>query len=77
MVALATSIRVSAAVAFAAALISEFLMGVPGLAVVLNSSLAELDMTELWGTALCAIFIGVVGYLSANRLETYAIDRWR
>lgn len=77
LIALTTSIRVSAAVAFAAALISEFLMGVPGLAVVLNNALAGLDMTDLWGTALCAILIGVLAYLGANRLEAYAISRWR
>ncbi|MCE4025504.1 ABC transporter permease subunit [Microbacterium sp. Au-Mic1] len=76
LVALATSIRVSAAAAFTAALISEFLMGVPGLAVVLNNALAGLDMTDLWGTALCAILIGVLAYLGANRLEAYAISRW-
>lgn len=77
LVSLATSIRISAAIAFASALICEFLMGVPGLAVVLTNALAELNMTELWGTAFCAVVIGVLSYLGANHLESYAIRRWR
>jgi ABC-type nitrate/sulfonate/bicarbonate transport system, permease component len=77
LVSLATSMRISAAVAFAAALIGEFLMGVPGLALVLTNALASLDMTNLWGTALCAVLIGILAYLGANQLERYALRRWR
>lgn len=77
MVALATSIRISAAAAFAAALISEFLMGTPGLALVLSDALARLNMTQLWGAALCAIAVGITAYLAANQAEKYAIARWR
>lgn len=76
-VALATSMRISAAAAFAAALISEFLMGTSGLAFVLSNALDRLDMTQLWGAALCAIVVGVLAYLGANQAEKFAIARWR
>lgn len=75
--ALVTSMRISVTVAFGAALFSQFVMGSPGLASVLIDALARLDMLKLWGTATCAIIIGVSGYLLASRLETYAIARLR
>ena len=77
LISLATSMRISAAVAFTAALVSEFLMGVPGLAYVLNNALAELNMTNLWGTAFCAIFVGIAAYLGASQFERFALQRWR
>jgi putative hydroxymethylpyrimidine transport system permease protein len=77
MVSLATSTRISAAAAFAAALISEFLMGSDGLAHVLSAALDALNMTQLWGAALCAIVVGVSAYLGANQFETFAVARWR
>lgn len=76
-VALATSMRISAAAAFAAALISEFLMGTEGLALVLADALDRLNMTQLWGASLCAIAVGVIAYLGANQVEKFAIARWR
>ncbi|MCZ9884926.1 ABC transporter permease [Arthrobacter sp. B2a2-09] len=77
LLALATSIRVSSASAFAAALISQFLMGVPGLAYVLANALDRLNMTLLWGAAACAIVVGFLAYLTANRFEAYVLKRWR
>ena len=76
-VALATSMRIAAAAAFAAALISEFLMGTRGLAFVLANALDRLNMTQLWGAAVCAITIGILAYLAANQFEKYAVNRWR
>lgn len=76
-VSLATSMRISAAAAFGAALISEFLMGTEGLAMVLANALDRLNMTQLWGASLCAIVVGVMAYLGANQIEKLAIARWR
>lgn len=77
LISLATSTRISAGVAFTAALVGEFLMGVPGLSSVLTNALAELNMTALWGTSLCAIVIGILAYLGANQIERYALKRLR
>ncbi len=77
LVSLATSMRISAAAAFGAALISEFLMGTKGLALVLANALDRLNMTQLWGASLCAIVVGVMAYLGANHVEKFAIARWR
>jgi NitT/TauT family transport system permease protein len=75
--ALATSIRIGAASAIAAALISEFLMGGPGLALVLTNALDALDITRVWAASACAAAAAVAAYLAASRLETHLIDRWR
>lgn len=75
--ALATSMRIGAASAIAAALISEFLMGVPGLALVLTNALDTLDITRVWAASACAAAAAIVAYLAASRLEAHLIDRWR
>lgn len=75
--ALATSIRIGAASSIAAALVSEFLMGVPGLALVLTNALDALDITKLWAASACAAVVSIAAYLAASRLETHLVDRWR
>jgi NitT/TauT family transport system permease protein len=75
--ALATSIRIGAASSIAAALVAEFLMGVPGLALVLTNSLDGLDIPKLWAASACAAVVAVAAYLAASRLEAHVIDRWR
>lgn len=76
LVSLSTSIRIAASSSIAAALIAEFLMGTPGLAFVLSTSLDKLDMTMLWGASSVAIIVSIVAYLLASQLEHRVIARW-
>lgn len=77
LVALATSIRIAASSSIAAALIAGFLMGIPGLALVLSISLDHLDMGMLWGASSIAIAVSIAAYLLASQLEIRVIARWR
>lgn len=76
LIGLATSVRIAASSSFAAALIAEFLMGTPGLAFVLSESLAQLDMTMLWGASMCSIVVSIAAYLAASGAEKRVISRW-
>jgi putative hydroxymethylpyrimidine transport system permease protein len=75
--ALANSLRIAAASSVAAALIGEFLMGIPGLAFVLEEGLQSLNVTQVWAASACAGIAAVVIYLLATRLERYLVERWR
>lgn len=77
LVALATSIRIAASSCIAAALIAGFLMGTPGLALVLSVSLDRLDMGMLWGASSVAIAVAIATYLLAGKIEIYVMTRWR
>jgi ABC-type nitrate/sulfonate/bicarbonate transport system permease component len=77
LVALATSIRIAASSSIAAALIAGFLMGIPGLALVLSISLDQLDMGMLWGASSIAIVVSIAAYLLASQFEIRVIARWR
>lgn len=77
LVALATSVRIAASSSIAAALIAEFLMGVPGLADVISDSLDRLDMTSVWAASFCAIVISIAAYLGASRIEDHVVARVR
>lgn len=77
LVALATSIRIAASSSIAAALIAGFLMGIPGLALVLSTALDQLDMGMLWGASSVAIAVSIAAYLLATQLEIRVIARWR
>lgn len=72
---LATSLRIAAATSVAAALVAEFLMGTPGLALVLTNSLDSLDIATLWTASACATAVAIAAYLAAGRLEAHVVER--
>ncbi|WP_051791539.1 ABC transporter permease [Amycolatopsis jejuensis] len=74
--ALATSIRVAAASSIAAALVAEFLMGTPGLALVLTEGLDSFDIPAVWVGSACAAAVGIAAYLLAGWLETTVVKRF-
>lgn len=75
--ALATALRVGAASSIAAALVAEFLMGSPGLALLLTEALNAFDITRVWTASACAALVGIAVYLLAGWVESKITDRWR
>lgn len=74
---LATAFRISSATAILAALVAEFLMGIPGLARVLADSLDHLDVERMWGASAIAAVLAITVFTVTSRLETYVNARWR
>ena len=74
--ALMTSVRISAATSIAAALVAEFLMGTPGLAFLLETSLNDLDVVGVWAASVVAVAAALVAFLIASRLEDAVRNRW-
>lgn len=75
--ALATAFRIASASSIAAALVAEFLMGTPGLALLLTDALNAFDITRVWAGSACAALVGIAVYLLAGWIESKVIDRWR
>lgn len=74
--ALVTSVRISAATSIAAALVAEFLMGTPGLAYLLETSLNDLDVVGVWAASVVAVVAALVVFLATSRLEDVVRSRW-
>ncbi len=74
--ALVTSVRISAATSIAAALVAEFLMGTPGLAYLLETSLNDLDVVGVWAASVVAVTAALVAFLVTSRLEHVVRSRW-
>ena len=73
---LLTSVRISAATSVAAALVAEFLMGTPGLAYLLETSLNDLDVVGVWAASVVAVIAALVAFLVTSRLEHAVRSRW-
>lgn len=74
--ALVTSVRISAATSIAAALVAEFLMGTPGLAYLLETSLNNLDVVGVWAASVVAVLASLVAFIVSSRLEEAVRARW-
>lgn len=74
--ALVTAVRISAATSIAAALVAEFLMGTPGLAYLLETSLNDLDVVGVWAASVVAVVAALIAFLVTSRLEDVVRRRW-
>lgn len=77
MPALATSVRISASTSILAALVAEYLMGVPGLARVLADALDRLEVDRMWAAAGTATVLAVAIFTVTTKLESRVQEGYR
>lgn len=68
--------RLNAAVSFIAAVIGEYLTGVPGLGWMFALSFSRFDVDRAWGAAIIIIALSIFSYASASRIEERGLERW-